>query len=166
MRAAPLHDVGKVGVPDAILLKPDRLTPAEFAIMQEHCELGAEVLSNADEKLQFQSFLKIAILLARHHHEKWNGSGYPSNLEGESIPVSGRIMALSDVYDALRSQRSYKSGFSHAKSVEIITEGRGSHFDPEIVDVFLRSQKEFLSVSTVMADFAPQKEIAELEALG
>lgn len=163
VRAAPLHDIGKVGIPDSILLKPGKLTPMEFAIMQEHCELGAQVLRMADEKLEFQSFLRLSIQLALSHHEKWDKTGYPAGLEEQQIPLSGRIMALTDVYDALRSERSYKSAIPHTRSCEIIAEGRGTHFDPEVVDAFLRERNEFQLVSTQLGDSSPMATLEELE---
>lgn len=145
--SAPLHDIGKVGVPDAILLKPGKLTTEEFEIMKQHSEIGAQTLIEAEKKLDFRSFLTIAIQICRYHHEKWNGKGYPAGLKGENIPISARIMALADVYDALRSRRAYKGPFSHEKSRDIITEERGRHFDPMIVDIFLKQEKKFYEIS-------------------
>ena len=166
IRSAPLHDIGKVGVPDSILLKPGKLTPVEFSIIQEHCELGAQVLRMAEGKLPFQSFLKIAVQLTLNHHEKWDGTGYPSGLIGESIPLSGRIMALADVYDALRSERSYKRAIDHPRCCEIIRSEGGTHFDPELVDAFARRHDEFFAVSKNLADakaIVDIKLIAKLE---
>jgi len=164
VRAAPLHDIGKVGIPDAILLKPGKLTATEFSIMQEHCELGVQVLNKADERLRFQSFLKIAIQLALSHHEKWDGTGYPNGTDGNQIPLSGRIMALADVYDALRSERGYKSSIGHDKSRDIILDGRGTHFDPDVVGTFLLKQDDFLWISNTLGDTMPQEALGELEA--
>ncbi len=151
VKSAPLHDIGKVGIPDRILQKPGKLTKEEFTLMEKHCEYGACLLKSADAKLTFQSFLKIAIQIALHHHEKWDGTGYPHKLKGEEIPLSARIMAIADVYDALRSDRCYKKAFSHEKSVEIIKQGSGSHFDPGIVDAFIALKDEFKKISTSLA---------------
>jgi HD domain-containing protein len=163
VRAAPLHDIGKVGIPDSILLKPDKLTAAEFLIMREHCELGAQVLRKADEQLEFQSFLRIAVQLVLSHHEKWDGTGYPAQLKSDRIPISGRIMAMADAYDALRSDRTYKNAIQHSRCVEIIVADSGSHFDPDVVDAFLRRQADFNRISTVLVDTTPQTGIPELE---
>jgi HD-GYP domain-containing protein (c-di-GMP phosphodiesterase class II) len=152
VKSAPLHDIGKVGITDSILLKPARLTPEEMAEIRKHPEYGAGVLRIAEAKLKFQSFLAIAIQLALTHHEKWDGTGYPQGLRGDAIPVSGRIMALADNYDALRSQRPYKSVMSHEESKAIIVGLRGSHFDPALVDAFLRKEEEFRRVSNELND--------------
>jgi response regulator RpfG family c-di-GMP phosphodiesterase len=151
VKSAPLHDIGKVAIPDSVLKKPGKLTPEEFEIIKKHCDYGEMVLKLADEKLDFRSFLKLAIQLVASHHERWNGSGYPKGLKGEVIPLSGRIMALADVYDALRSDRCYKKGFSHEDTRTIIMQEKGKHFDPEIVDVFLRNEKIFSEISVIMA---------------
>jgi hypothetical protein len=147
VRSAPLHDIGKVGVPDAILLKPGKLDPAEFEIMKQHCENGARTLELAREKLGFRSFLDLAIELILGHHEKWDGTGYPQGLTGEQIPLSARIMALADVYDALTQKRSYKPAFTHEVAKATILEGRGRHFDPQVVDAFLAEEEEFRTIS-------------------
>jgi response regulator RpfG family c-di-GMP phosphodiesterase len=151
VKSAPLHDIGKVAIPDSILKKPGKLTPEEFEIMKQHCEYGTRVLKIADEKLSFRSFLKIAILMVSSHHEKWNGKGYPAGLQSEAIPLSGRIMALADVYDALRSDRCYKKGFSHEETCKIILNEKGTHFDPDIVDVFFTIEKNFQEISVNLA---------------
>ena len=142
-RASPLHDIGKVGISDLILLKPGKLTPDEFAIMKTHVEIGYQTLKNIDKRYQNNAFVQMGLDITRYHHEKWDGSGYLAGLKGEKIPLSARIMALADVYDALRSKRVYKPPFSHEKAVEIILEGKGSHFDPELVDLFIDSHLEF-----------------------
>ncbi len=146
-KSAPLHDIGKVGIPDHILLKPGRLTPEEFEIMKGHAALGRDALLLAVEQLGKSSFLHLAQEIAYSHHEKWDGSGYPEGLKGREIPISGRLMALADVYDALITKRVYKEAFSHEKAVEIITEGRGSHFDPQIVDAFCRLEETFKEIA-------------------
>lgn len=150
VKAAPLHDIGKVGVPDAILQKPGKLSPEEFDVIKQHCELGTKVLQEAESKLEFQSFFSVAIRLVKSHHEKWDGSGYPQGLRGEEIPLSARIMALADVYDALRSERCYKKALSHEETTNIILQGKGSHFDPDVVDAFLRVDQEFFFVSETL----------------
>ncbi|MFA4915697.1 MAG: HD domain-containing phosphohydrolase [Syntrophales bacterium] len=152
IKSAPLHDIGKVGIPDSILKKPGKLTPEEFEIIKNHCEYGTKVLIIADNKLTFQSFLKIAIQMAHSHHEKWNGKGYPRGLKNDKIPLSGRIMALIDVYDALRSERCYKKGLPHDETCKIILEERGEHFDPNIVDAFLNIASNFDEIFNSMAD--------------
>lgn len=152
VKATPLHDIGKVGVPDSILCKPGKLTPEEQSHMQRHAVDGATLLKEADRKLAFQSFLKIAIQIAGSHHERWDGKGYPAGLSGSDIPLSARIMALADVYDALRSQRHYKKAFSHEESREIILADRGKQFDPEVVDAFLRAERRFEAIASDLAD--------------
>lgn len=146
-KSAPLHDVGKVGVPDSVLLKPGKLTDEEFEIMKGHAEIGAEALSIAEKQLGSSSFLRVAKEIALTHHEKWDGSGYPNQLSGEAIPLSGRLMALADVYDALISKRVYKPAFSHDKAKAIILEGKGKHFDPQIVDAFLAVETQFQHIA-------------------
>ena len=147
MKSAPLHDIGKVGIADSILLKPGKLTPEERAEINKHCEYGARVLQIAEKKLPFQSFLAIAIQLTLFHHEKWDGTGYPHGLSGDAIPLSGRIMALADNYDALRTERPYKKAFPHEETRSIIESLRGTHFDPVLVDAFVRREAEFRRVS-------------------
>jgi len=146
-KSAPLHDIGKVGIPDAILLKPGKLTDEEFTIMKTHASLGAEALNVAKRELGDNSFLRFAREIALTHHEKWDGSGYPQGLSGSDIPLSGRLMAVADVYDALISKRVYKPAFSHDKAVEIIREGRGSHFDPDVVDAMDATEDQFKAVA-------------------
>lgn len=141
--SAPLHDIGKVGVPDHILLKPGKLTVTEFEQMKLHAWYGMKSLESAEKELGEASFLTLAKEIAYTHHEKWDGSGYPNQLKGEDIPISGRLMALVDVYDALISKRPYKEPFSHEKAKEIILEGSGSHFDPRVVDAFLHCEEIF-----------------------
>jgi HD-GYP domain-containing protein (c-di-GMP phosphodiesterase class II) len=147
VRAAPLHDLGKVGIPDAILLKPGKLTPEERTVMETHCELGDSVLAAAEQKLGFRSFLAVARELVLSHHEKWDGSGYPRRLAGEAIPLSGRIMALADVYDALRSRRPYKEPLPHDECLRAIVELSGKHFDPRVVTAFQTVADKFHAAS-------------------
>ncbi|MFB9217055.1 HD-GYP domain-containing protein [Vibrio sinaloensis] len=146
-KSAPLHDVGKVGIPDNILLKPGKLTDEEFGIMKGHPEIGAKALSMAEKQLGSNSFLQLAKEIALTHHEKWNGTGYPNQLVGDEIPLSGRLMALADVYDALISERVYKKAFSHEKAKSIILEGNGTHFDPELVDAFVAIEDQFVAIA-------------------
>lgn len=151
-KSAPLHDIGKVGIPDAILLKPGKLSEDEFKIMKTHAQIGADSISVAEKQMGSNSFLFIAREIALTHHEKWDGSGYPNQLQGDEIPLSGRLMALADVYDALISKRIYKPAFSHDKAKSIIIEGRDSHFDPEVVDAFLRCEQKFVSIARTYND--------------
>ncbi|NOX26268.1 MAG: HD domain-containing protein [Deltaproteobacteria bacterium] len=146
-RSAPLHDIGKVGIADAILLKPGPLTKAEFAEMKKHPVIGGDSLRWAEKQLGSNSFLRYAREIAYTHHEKWDGSGYPAGLAGENIPISGRLMALADVYDALVNKRVYKEAFSHDQSKEIIVKGRGQHFAPDVVDAFLENEREFHKIA-------------------
>ena len=157
-KSAPLHDVGKVGVPDSILLKPGKLTPEEFIKMQNHVIHGLDILTDSALKLGPNSFLKIAQELAYTHHEKWDGSGYPQGLKGAVIPVSGRLMAVADVYDALITRRVYKPALSHHQAVDIIRDGRGTAFDPEIVDIFLQFEDDFRRIALEFADFTDERE--------
>ncbi len=151
-KSAPLHDIGKVGIPDHILLKPGKLTPEEFKIMKTHATLGGDALKGAEESLGSNSFLRVAREIAYGHHEKWGGSGYPKGLKGEDIPLSARIMALADVYDALISKRVYKKAFSHNKAKEIIIKERSSHFDPVLVDAFLAIEEKFIDTAKEYSD--------------
>lgn len=152
-KCAPLHDIGKVGIPDRILLKPGRFEPEEFAIMQTHPALGYEALVNAQKTTGGHiDFLVIAEEIVYSHHEKWDGTGYPQGLLGDAIPISARLMALVDVYDALISKRVYKLGMSHAQATGIIVEGRGRHFDPDVVDAFLALDVEFQAIAIQFAD--------------
>jgi putative two-component system response regulator len=154
-RSSPLHDIGKVGIPDAILQKPGKLTQEEFQIMKTHAEIGARTLEDVANQYKGNAFIKMGLEITRGHHEKWDGTGYPNGLSGPDIPLSARIMAIVDVYDALRSKRTYKEGFSHEKSAEIIQEGRGTHFDPQLVDIFLKYQDEFMTLYDATAPACP-----------
>ena len=138
-----LHDIGKVGIPDAILLKPDKLTDAEFDVIKRHTILGGDAIKAIEAKIDGQSFLALGKEIAYNHHEKWDGSGYPRGLHRESIPLSARIIALADVYDALTTKRFYKEAYSHQESKQMIIDLKGTHFDPEVVDVFLSLEDEF-----------------------
>ena len=152
-KSAPLHDIGKVGIPDAILLKPAKLTPEEFEIMKSHTTLGKKAIEHAEEQLGMSvAFLEVAKEIAYSHHEKWDGSGYPLGLKGDEIPICGRLMAVADVYDALITKRVYKEGFSHEKAVAIILEGRGTHFDPDVTDAFRALQETLHKIAMRFAD--------------
>lgn len=147
-KSAPLHDIGKVGIPDHILLKPGRLTPEEFEIMKTHTTLGLATIENAERQLGMKvDFLHYAKEIAYGHQEKWDGSGYPQGLKGEQIPPSARLMAVADVYDALVSRRVYKESMSHEAARDIMVQGRGTHFDPDILDTFLELETEFRAVA-------------------
>lgn len=167
VKAAPLHDLGKVGIPDAILLKPGRLSPAEFETMKTHAAIGAdaiakamqEALAAADDTMAARaseafSFLKVAQEIAATHHEKWDGSGYPAGLAGDAIPAAGRLMALADVFDALTCRRVYKQPMPIDQATEIIIEGRGTHFDPDVVDAYLACREHFTEIATRFHDIA------------
>jgi putative two-component system response regulator len=152
-KSAPLHDIGKVGIPDRILLKPGRFTADEFEIMKTHTTLGFKAIGHAEKSLGTPvAFLHMAREIALYHHEKWDGSGYPEGLAGEEIPLSARLMAVADVYDALISRRVYKEGMSHEKAILIIIEDRGSHFAPDLLDAFMAIEKEFRSIAQCFAD--------------
>ena len=152
-KSAPLHDIGKVGIPDRILLKPGRFTPDEFEIMKTHTTLGRAAILAAEKQLGMEvDFLRHAKDIAYYHQEKWDGSGYPEGLQGEAIPVSARLMAVADVYDALISRRVYKEGMPHAQAVAIIRDGRGTHFDPDMVDAFLELEDAFQDIAAQFRD--------------
>jgi len=152
-KSAPLHDIGKVGIPDRILLKPGRFEPHEMEIMKTHTTLGRDAIQHAEDSLGVEvEFLRTAKEIAFGHQEKWDGSGYPQALAGDAIPISARLMAVADVYDALISRRVYKEGMPHEKAVQIIAEGKGRHFDPDMVDAFLELQEEFRAIALRYAD--------------
>lgn len=144
--SSQLHDIGKVGIPDRILLKPSKLTPEEFDIMKKHSAIGTNILRKVQKKYTSNKFLDMGINIAEYHHEKWNGSGYPKGISGEDIPLSARIVSLIDVYDALRTKRVYKDAYSHNESVKIIKQGEGAHFDPLICKVLLENQEELRNI--------------------
>lgn len=153
VKSAPLHDIGKVGIPDQILLKPARLTTEEFAVMKTHTTLGRNAIDRAEVMQdQPETFLHFAKEIAYTHHEKWDGTGYPEGLAGEAIPLSGRLMALADVYDALISRRIYKEAIPHAEVVDIIRAESGKHFDPKLVEAFLRVANRFWAISKRFPD--------------
>jgi putative two-component system response regulator len=152
-KSAPLHDIGKVGIPDHILLKPGPLDAQEFEVMKTHTTLGREAIESAEHSIGRQvPFLRFAKEIALSHQEKWDGSGYPEGLKGEAIPLSARLMALADVYDALISRRVYKPAFTHEASVQIILKGGGSHFDPALVTAFDAIQDDFRQIALRYAD--------------
>ena len=158
-KAAPLHDIGKVAIPDHILHKPGRHTPDEWAIMKTHARQGSDAIWRAicdQEEREALDFLYIAMDIAHYHHEKWDGSGYPEGLAGEAIPLPARLMALADVFDALISKRAYKPAFPLDRATAIINEGRGQHFDPDVVDAYLAHLDEFAAISARYADLAEQ----------
>ncbi len=164
-KSAPLHDIGKVGIPDRILLKPGKLTPEEFEIMKTHTTLGRDAIIAAETgTTQDNPFFRYAKEIAYSHQEKWDGSGYPEGLVGNTIPLSARLMAVADVYDALISERVYKPSYSHEQAVKIIRDGRGSHFDPDMVDAFLALSEEFRRIAQQFADAEPAR-LAQVDRL-
>ncbi len=161
-RSAPLHDIGKVGIPDYVLLKPGKLTAEEWEIMQTHAELGMRAITQAESEFSKtipNTFLTYAKEIAYCHHEYWDGSGYPQGLKGEEIPLSARLMAIADVYDALISKRVYKPAFSHNKAVEIIKNGSGQHFDPLIIEAFDVVHEQFREIALRYLDSDEQRDV-------
>ena len=152
-KSAPLHDIGKVGIPDRILLKPGRLDSHEFEIMKTHTTLGHDAIEHAEKLLGTNvEFLSCAKSIALSHQEKWDGSGYPQGLGGDDIPIAARLIAVADVYDALISRRVYKQAESHQKAVQIMIANRGTHFDPDMIDAFVEIQEEFHAIAQRFAD--------------
>jgi putative two-component system response regulator len=151
-KSSPLHDIGKVGIPDAILRKPGPLSPDEMAIMRTHPQIGGDTLKGVIERYEGHSFLKLGMEIAYHHHERWDGSGYPRGLAGTEIPLAARIVALADAYDTITSRRPYKSAFDHEEAVRRIVRDRGTHFDPVLVDVFLRCHRDFAQIRGRLSD--------------
>jgi putative two-component system response regulator len=156
--ASAMHDVGKIGVPDRVLLKPGRVSPGEFELIKRHAELGFEILDWSEQPL-----LAMAAVIARSHHERWDGTGYPRGLAGRDITVEGRIAAVADVFDALVSRRVYKPAFSLDRSLGIMGEGRGSRFDPELLDEFLDHAGEAVAILEMFPDAgAPARQASRL----
>lgn len=151
-KCAPLHDIGKVGIPDRILTKPGPLSEEEWEVMKLHPEYGSQAISRAEEALGNSEFLAMAREIVLTHHEKWDGSGYPKGLKGNEIPVSGRLMALADVYDALINERVYKEAMPHERAVKIIVDSSGTHFDPDLVAEFLAHNEDFFAIAKRYAD--------------
>lgn len=145
--ASPMHDVGKIGIPDSILLKPGRLTPDEYEVMKKHAEIGYNILGGSDSKL-----LQLAASIALTHHEKYNGSGYPQGLKGDDIPIEGRIVAVADVFDALTSERPYKKAWPLERALKLLVDGRNEHFDGKLVDLFIGSMDEVLEIRRRLSD--------------
>ncbi len=152
MGSSPLHDIGKVGIPDSVLLKPGRLSDREFDIMKTHTTIGADTLQAALRQFPSARFLHMAREIALTHHERFDGSGYPQGLAGDKIPLSGRIVAIADVYDALTSKRVYKQAFSHDIARSIILKDSGSHFDPDLVEAFMAAEDKFIEVNQYHAE--------------
>ena len=165
-KSAPLHDIGKVAIPDHILLKPGKLDPAEWEIMKRHAEFGAAAIAAAQGEIgnADTSFLEYARLIALTHHERWDGSGYPRALAGGDIPLAGRMMAVADVYDALISRRIYKPPYSHDEAIAMIVEERGKHFDPEIIDRMLTISGRFADIARRFADAGSDDKFEEKSA--
>jgi putative two-component system response regulator len=148
LQSAQLHDVGKIAIQDSILKKPAKLTIDEYEKMKTHTSFGVKIIEKIGENTSEKTFLEHAKIFAGTHHEKWDGSGYPAGIKGRDIPLHGRLMAIADVYDALISERPYKKPFSHQEAVDIIVSGRGTHFDPEITDIFLSVAHLFNDAAT------------------
>ncbi len=147
-KAAPLHDIGKVGVPDSILLKPGKLSADEFELMKKHAVYGRDAIANVEATLGGATqFTRYASEITYSHQEKWDGSGYPQGLSGTAIPLSARMMAVADVYDALVTQRAYRPAFTHETAVELIRQGSGEHFDPDVVDAMLTVEDKFRAIA-------------------
>ena len=154
-RSAPLHDIGKVGIPDAILLKPGKLTAEEWDVMKTHAKLGSDALERAERDIHMSlAFLSVAKEIAHWHHEKWDGSGYPDGLVGDAIPIAARLMAIADVFDAVISQRVYKVAMSNEQARQIIADGSGKHFDPDIAGAFLEGFDDFVAIAERYRDAA------------
>ena len=152
-KSAPLHDIGKIGIPDSILLKPGKLTVEEFEVMKTHTTLGRKAIEDAERRLGMRvAFLSVSKEIAYSHQEKWDGSGYPQGLAGDQIPVSARLMAVADVYDALINKRVYKAAFSHDQTCSTIVKGKGTHFDPDMVDAFVSIAEDFRSIALKYPD--------------
>ena len=152
-KSAPLHDIGKIGIPDSILLKPGKLTVEEFEVMKTHTTLGRKAIEDAERRLGMRvAFLSVSKEIAYSHQEKWDGSGYPQGLAGDQIPVSARLMAVADVYDALINKRVYKAAFSHDQTCSTIVKGKGTHFDPDMVDAFVGIAEDFRSIALKYPD--------------
>lgn len=163
--SSALHDIGKVGVEDSVLLKPGNLTAAEREKVQRHTVLGAECIEQIESRLGASNFLAMAREIALCHHERWDGAGYPNGLAGEQIPLAARIISVVDVYDALSVRRVYKEPFGHEKCVQLIREGAGSQFDPQIVDVFLEIEADFHQLAREMSDSSPKEDDVETAGL-
>ncbi len=153
-KSAPLHDIGKIAVPDHILLKPGKLTPKEYEIMKKHTQYGRDAIQQAEKAMGNveNTFLSLAKEIAYTHHEKWDGTGYPQGLKGKEIPISGRLMAVADVYDALISERIYKEALTPEEAADIIYKDRGKHFDPDVVDAFMDLQGVFWNIARNVSD--------------
>jgi putative two-component system response regulator len=155
-----LHDIGKVGIPDKILLKPGKLLEEEFEVMKRHAALGHNAIEHAEARMGINvPFLNIAKEMAQSHHEKYDGSGYPRGVAGDAIPLSARLMAIADVYDALTRCRPYKNAMSHRDAVAVIREGRGTHFDPDMVDAFLEIEDTFFRIAFYFSDSEKERKI-------
>lgn len=157
IRSAPLHDVGKIAIEDAVLRKDSSLNGTEFERMKQHSVIGGDLFLHITDGITDKEFGRVAEQIARYHHEKWDGSGYPEGLKGKQIPLVARIMSIVDVYDALTSERSYKKPYSHQKSMDIIASGRGTNFDPELVDEFVKYEKEIKYCLKSKAEFNEKK---------
>lgn len=158
--ASILHDIGKVGIPDAVLLKPGKLTAEEFETIKQHSRMGSDALKDIEAKYQSETFISMAKDITLYHHERWNGKGYPEGLEGDGIPLAARIVSLVDVYDALTCKLVYKEAFSHDQAIKIIVKERGQQFDPDVVDAFMSCNKEFVRVQKRLTDMPQDEKIS------
>ena len=156
--ASPLHDIGKIGIPDAILLKPGKLDESEFRLMQQHATIGGLMLKDGDE----YPIIKAGRIIATQHHEKYDGSGYPNKIKGEEIHLYARIVSIADVFDALSSKRVYKDAFPLEKTLQIMSEGRGTHFDPFLIDLFIANIDQFLEIQKLFPDNGETPHILDL----
>ena len=153
IKATALHDIGKIGVPDNILLKPGKLTPEEYEIIKTHTTIGSEIIKSISENLpDDDQYMKYSEDICYYHHERWDGKGYPNGLKGEEIPLSARILSVVDVYDALVNPRCYKNPFTHEVSLDIIKEGRGTQFDPDIIDIVMSIHEKFWKIEEQYGD--------------
>lgn len=150
--AAPMHDIGKISTPDKILQKPEKLTDEEYEIMKQHASVGGDIIRETFAEVDEHDYQQIAYEMARHHHEKWNGKGYPDGLKGEGIPLHARIMAIADVFDAVSAKRCYRDAIPVEKCFKIIEEGAGTDFDPKLVKIFLDSKQEVLKVKEHLSE--------------
>jgi putative two-component system response regulator len=169
---SPLHDIGKVGIPDSVLLKPGKLTSEEFEIMKRHTLIGGETLSASANAYPEAGFIKMALDITLKHHERWDGTGYPFQLRGEQIPLCARIVAIADVYDALTTKRVYKDAYTHEEAARIIYDSRGTHFDPDIVDAFAMVEEQMRAIRarlddtpSVILPSQPEKKSCETELM-
>ncbi|MBH0184994.1 MAG: HD domain-containing protein [Nitrospira sp.] len=156
MKNRPMHDIGKIGTPDHVLLKPGKFTQEEFGVIAQHAEIGYRILSGSDAEL-----LKVAAVIAYTHHERFDGTGYPRGLKGDAIPIEGRIASIADAFDALTTQRVYKPAFEIGHAIELMLKHRGEHFDPELLDIFFSSTDELVRIRDQYADSTSSEKLLD-----